>query len=79
MACTAILPIFYKTLLLNNQRQSTTTPTSLRIETDEGHWALYLPEEYLVQNALMALDLEKESDYWEDVPGWSLRISAETK
>ncbi|EJD6602030.1 exopolyphosphatase, partial [Providencia rettgeri] len=74
-----LIQILRLAILLNNQRQSTTTPTSLRIETDEGHWALYLPEEYLVQNALMALDLEKESDYWEDVPGWSLRISAETK
>ncbi|HEM6916511.1 TPA: exopolyphosphatase, partial [Providencia stuartii] len=62
---------------LNNQRQSTTTPSSLRLETDDGHWTLYLPAQYLTQNALMQLDLEKESAYWEDVPGWKLDIREE--
>ena len=74
-----LIQILRLAILLNNQRQSTTIPSSLRIETDDGHWTIYLPSEYLVQNALMLLDLEKESGYWEDVPGWSLTICAENE
>lgn len=72
-----LIQILRLSILLNNQRQSTTTPSSLRLETDDGHWTLYLPAQYLTQNALMQLDLEKESAYWEDVPGWKLDIREE--
>lgn len=74
-----LIQILRLSILLNNQRQSTTTPSSMRIETDEGHWTLFLPEQYLAHNALMLLDLEKESAYWEEVPGWKLTICAENE
>ncbi|WP_265503646.1 exopolyphosphatase [Providencia heimbachae] len=74
-----LIQILRLSVLLNKQRQSTTTPSSLRIETDEGNWTLFLPAEYLTRNALMLLDLEKESGYWEDVPGWELKICAENE
>lgn len=64
--------------LLNNQRQSTTTPNSLRLKTDQSHWTLYFPSHYLQQNALMLLDLEKEQKYWQEVPGWKLKIKEES-
>ncbi|MBD2779830.1 exopolyphosphatase [Xenorhabdus sp. 42] len=64
--------------LLNNQRQSTTTPQTLRLETEQGQWTLYLPKNYLTQNALVLLDLEKEQDYWNDVAGWNLYIEEES-
>ncbi|MDX7987615.1 exopolyphosphatase [Xenorhabdus sp. 12] len=73
-----ILKILRLATLLNNQRQSTTTPDTLRLETDYGHWALYLPKNYLTQNALVLLDLEKEQDYWSDVTGWHLHIKEES-
>ncbi|MEQ5184013.1 exopolyphosphatase [Providencia rettgeri] len=74
-----LIQILRLSILLNNQRQSTTTPSSMRIETDEGHWTLFLPAQYLAHNALMLLDLEKESAYWEEVPGWKLTICAENE
>ena len=64
--------------LLNNQRQSTTTPNSLRLKTDQSHWTLTFPAHYLQQNALMLLDLEKEQKYWQEVPGWKLKIKEES-
>lgn len=73
-----LIQILRLSILLNNQRQSTTTPSSLRLKTDDGHWTLYLPANYLTQNALMQLDLEKESAYWEDVPGWELKVREES-
>ncbi|MDR0219755.1 MAG: exopolyphosphatase [Enterobacteriaceae bacterium] len=72
-----LLQILRLATLLNNQRQSTTTPESLRLETDYGHWTLYLPKHYLSQNALMQLDLEKEQAYWSDETGWHLHIQEE--
>lgn len=36
--------------LLNNQRQSTTTPETLRLTTDDNHWTLRFPAGYLAQN-----------------------------
>ncbi|MBC8954358.1 exopolyphosphatase [Xenorhabdus sp. PB62.4] len=73
-----MLKILRLATLLNNQRQSTTTPETLRLETDHGHWTLYLPANYLTQNALMQLDLEKEQEYWSDVTGWNLHIKEES-
>ncbi|PHM50061.1 exopolyphosphatase [Xenorhabdus miraniensis] len=73
-----MLKILRLATLLNNQRQSTTTPETLRLETDHGHWTLYLPANYLTQNALVQLDLEKEQEYWRDVTGWNLHIKEES-
>ncbi|MBD2783641.1 exopolyphosphatase [Xenorhabdus sp. DI] len=73
-----MLKILRLATLLNNQRQSTTTPESLRLETDHGHWTLYLPQDYLKQNALVLLDLEQEQSYWGDVTGWHLQIKEES-
>lgn len=60
--------------LLNNQRQATTTPDVLRLQTDDGHWTLTFPEGYFAQNNLVQLDLEREQIYWEEVVGWKLMI-----
>lgn len=64
--------------LLNNQRQSTTKPVSLRLVTDDNHWTLYFPKNYLADNTLMELDLEKEQEHWQAVPGWKLDIKEES-
>lgn len=63
--------------LLNNQRQSTTTPESLRLITDDNHWTLRFPHGYLVQNTLVQLDFEREQAYWQDVTGWKLILDEE--
>lgn len=60
--------------LLNNQRQATTKPDMLQLETDDGHWTLTFPAGYFAQNNLVQLDLEREQIYWEDVIGWKLVI-----
>ena len=60
--------------LLNNQRQATTKPDTLLLETDDGHWTLTFPAGYFAQNNLVQLDLEREQAYWEDVVGWKLMI-----
>lgn len=60
--------------LLNNQRQVTTLPDSLRLGTDDNHWTLTFPQGYFAQNALVQLDLEAEQAYWQDVTGWKLLI-----
>ncbi|MGY5955941.1 exopolyphosphatase [Kosakonia sp. BK9b] len=64
-------------VLLNNQRQATTTPPTLRLKTDDNHWTLSFPYDWFSQNALVLLDLEKEQDYWEAVTGWRLKIEEE--
>ncbi|HBQ79855.1 MAG TPA: exopolyphosphatase, partial [Erwinia persicina] len=58
--------------LLNNQRQATTKPTALQLQTDEGNWTLTFPRDYFSQNNLVQLDLEREQTYWKDVTGWQL-------
>ena len=63
--------------LLNNQRQSTTTPETLRLTTDDNHWTLRFPAGYLAQNNLVQLDFEREQAYWNDVVGWKLLIDEE--
>ncbi|MEW7000573.1 exopolyphosphatase [Serratia ureilytica] len=63
--------------LLNNQRQSTTTPETLRLSTDDNHWTLRFPAGYLAQNNLVQLDFEREQAYWNDVVGWKLLIEEE--
>ncbi|MCA3996449.1 MULTISPECIES: exopolyphosphatase [Serratia] len=63
--------------LLNNQRQSTTTPETLRLTTDDSHWTLRFPAGYLAQNNLVQLDFEREQAYWNDVVGWKLLIDEE--
>jgi len=65
-------------VLLNNQRQATTTPPTLRLTTDDHHWTLSFPHDWFSQNALVLLDLEKEQQYWEAVTGWMLKIEEES-
>lgn len=62
-------------VLLNNQRQATTRPESLLLQTDEGHWTLSFPKDFFSQNALVQMDLEREQSYWQDLTGWQLQIS----
>lgn len=64
--------------LLNNQRQATSKPDSLRLHTDDGHWTLTFPAGFFSQNNLMQLDLEREQSYWKDLTGWKLLIAEET-
>jgi len=63
--------------LLNNQRQATTKPDSLKLSTDDGHWTLTFPAGFLSQNTLVQLDLEREQAYWNDVTGWKLMLEEE--
>ncbi|CAH0204784.1 exopolyphosphatase [bacteria symbiont BFo1 of Frankliniella occidentalis] len=63
--------------LLNNQRQATSKPEDLKLETDEGHWTLTFPRDYFSQNNLVQLDLEREQTYWNDITGWQLTIQEE--
>jgi len=63
--------------LLNNQRQATTRPDSLKLTTDEGHWTLTFPAGYFSQNNLVQLDLEREQTYWTEVAGWKLTLKEE--
>ncbi len=65
-------------VLLNNQRQATTTPPTLVLKTDDNHWTLRFPHGWFSQNALVLLDLEKEQEYWESVTGWQLQIEEES-
>lgn len=63
--------------LLNNQRQATTTPETLRLLTDDNYWTLIFPHGFFAQNTLVQLDLEREQEYWQDVTGWKLIIEEE--
>lgn len=63
--------------LLNNQRQATSKPEDLKLETDDGHWTLTFPRDYFSQNNLVQLDLEREQTYWNDITGWQLTIQEE--
>ncbi|EHM44555.1 exopolyphosphatase [Yokenella regensburgei] len=64
-------------VLLNNQRQATTTPPTLTLTTEAHHWTLCFPHDWFSQNSLVLLDLEKEQQYWESVTGWWLKIKEE--
>jgi tRNA modification GTPase len=64
-------------VLLNNQRQATTTPPTLTLTTDDNHWTLSFPHDWFSQNALVLLDLEREQQYWSAVTGWCLKIEEE--
>ncbi|MGK3130451.1 exopolyphosphatase [Pantoea sp. C8B4] len=63
--------------LLNNQRQATTRPDSLKLKADDSNWTLTFPRGYLSQNTLVQLDLEREQAYWNDVTGWKLTLEEE--
>ncbi|QGY30150.1 exopolyphosphatase [Pantoea cypripedii] len=63
--------------LLNNQRQATTRPDTLKLSTDDGHWTLTFPAGYFSQNTLVQLDLEREQSYWNEVTGWNLILQEE--
>jgi len=69
-----LIQILRLAVLLNNQRQSTTTPPTLTLIADENHWTLRFPHDWFSQNALVQLDLEREQQYWETVPDWKLSI-----
>lgn len=69
-----LIQILRLATLLNNQRQATTPPQTLQLETSGLQWVLRFPAHYLRQNSLMQLDLEKEQAYWRDVEGWGLII-----
>ncbi|AFP85152.1 exopolyphosphatase [secondary endosymbiont of Ctenarytaina eucalypti] len=60
-------------VLLNNQRQAT-SPVRVSLTTQDYNWILLFPAGFFAQNNLVQLDLERERDYWSDVPGWSLRF-----
>ncbi len=60
--------------LLNNQRQATTVPATLKLTTQNGHWTLTFPHNFFTKNALVKLDLEKEQNYWSNIDGWRLTI-----
>ncbi|WP_024548622.1 exopolyphosphatase [Siccibacter turicensis] len=64
-------------VLLNNQRQATSTPPTLTLTTDDNHWTLRFPHNWFSQNALALLDLEREQQYWDAVTGWKLKIEEE--
>lgn len=64
-------------VLLNNQRQASTSPPTLVLNTDDHHWTLRFPCHWFSQNALSRLDLEKEQQYWRAVTGWKLDIEEE--
>ncbi|MFC6121635.1 exopolyphosphatase [Citrobacter bitternis] len=64
-------------VLLNNQRQATTTPPTLRLTTDDNHWTLSFPHDWFSQNALVLFDLEREQECWEAVTGWRLKVEEE--
>ncbi|EBW6088679.1 exopolyphosphatase, partial [Salmonella enterica subsp. enterica serovar Enteritidis] len=48
-----LIQLFRLGVLLNNQRQSTTTPPTLVLETDDNHWTLRFPNGWFSQNALV--------------------------
>lgn len=61
--------------LLNNQRQATSTPEQITLETDDLQWKLSFPGDWLDDNALLLLDLTREQRYWANVSGWQLDIA----
>ncbi|CAJ0992215.1 exopolyphosphatase [Pantoea sp. Nvir] len=72
-----ILPLLFLLrlgTLLNNQRQATTRPDSLKLTTDNGHWTLTFPAGYFNKNNLVQSDLENEQVYWREVTGWKLML-----
>ena len=73
-----LMQILRLAVLLNNQRQATTTPPTLVLETEENHWTLRFPHDWFSQNTLVLLDLEREQLYWDSTPGWKLKIEEET-
>jgi hypothetical protein len=52
-AVPAVNSAFAPGVLLNNQRQATTTPPTLRLKTDDNHWTLSFPHDWFSQNALV--------------------------
>lgn len=70
-----LLQILRLSVLLNNQRQSTTKPEFIHVKVENFEWELIFPAGYLEANTLLDLDLQKEQDYWKDVTGWNLEIS----
>ncbi len=72
-----LVQILRLAVLLNNQRQATTKPETLRLHTDDGHWVLIFPTGFLTQNSLLQADLEQEKEYWEEATGWQLLIEEE--
>lgn len=61
-------------VLLNNQRQATSRPPCLRLNTNKHQWTLSFPADWLQQNALVKLDLQREQSHWNAIEGWQLVI-----
>lgn len=72
-----LIQLFRLAVLLNNQRQSTTAPETLRLLSDGYHVTLVFPRDYLKVNSLVKVDLEREQDYWNNVIGWKLVLKTE--
>lgn len=70
-----LIQILRLAVLLNNQRQTTTPPESIKLTNSAYHISLTLPENYLEQNSLVLFDLEKEQQYWNEITGWKLFIN----
>ncbi|AKJ42564.1 Exopolyphosphatase [Pragia fontium] len=64
-------------ILLSNQRQATTAPEYLRLISDDYHITLIFPQGYMDKNSLVAADLEREQEYWQDVAGWKLKLKSD--
>lgn len=72
-----LIQLLRLSVLLNNQRQATTTPSTLRLKTNDHHWTLRFPSGWFSQNTLAQLDLEREQKHWDNITGWSLTIEEE--
>ncbi|MDR0805781.1 MAG: exopolyphosphatase [Enterobacteriaceae bacterium] len=65
-------------VLLNNQRQATTAPEYLLLNSDDYHVTLFFPQDYLEKNSLVLADLAREQEYWRDVSGWRLKLRTDS-
>ena len=72
-----LIQILRLATLLNNQRQATTTPPTLVLETHDNQWTLRFPHDWFSQNNLVLLDLEREQQAWAGIADWKLIIEEE--
>lgn len=72
-----LIQILRLAVLLNNQRQASTSAPTLRLHSDGNHWTLYFPHGWFRKNALARLYLTREQQYWQEVAGWRLRVKEE--
>lgn len=74
-----LLQILRIAVLLNNQRQNDLPIEHIKVFFNKKKLSLIIPEDYLKNNALIQLDLEKEALYWESIKGWALTINNKCK